>query len=296
MTAQRQLCGFSIDVDSVQSHLRGYGVTDVAEKDQHLHLAIPRSIELFSRYGVKATYFLIAQEAKRAPQIVKLIADSGHEVACHSMTHLLPFTPSAFEVTESKQLLEDLSGARVVGFRAPSWDYRSELYTLLAASGYLYDASAFPSWMMLLYRNSVKKRAVGSAKNVGLPPLIDLFGVPVAHKLPPQNGVSLVELPVSASRLVRVPWYHTMNHLLPRPVFAMVQKMTLVRPAPVQYVLHAVDFLGLEEDQIDSRLKMHPGMSETLDRKLARIEKVLKAVTAVRQPATLAQIAAQVKW
>jgi peptidoglycan/xylan/chitin deacetylase (PgdA/CDA1 family) len=285
------LCGISIDVDSVVSHLRGYGVTGVVDHDVHLRFAIPRSIELFSRYGVKATYFLIAEEAKRHPEIVKSIVEAGHEVASHSLTHLLPFHPSEPEIFGSKRILEELTGESIRGFRAPSWDYGSELYTMLSAAGYRYDASAFPSWMMLLYRLSVKKRAVGDAKKVSMPPLSELFGPPAPYEITRTDGGRFIELPVSTAIGLRVPWYHTMNHLLPRPVFEMVQRLTLARRAPVQYVLHAVDFLGLVEDDIDRRLAVHPGMGESLPEKFARIERVLQAVTAVRRGVTLAEIA-----
>ena len=53
----RRLCGVSIDVDSVTSHLRGYGLTALADRDEHLLVAVPRAIELFSRLNVRATFF-----------------------------------------------------------------------------------------------------------------------------------------------------------------------------------------------------------------------------------------------
>ena len=286
------LCGISVDVDSISSHLRGYGMQAAADRDEHLLLAVPRAIELFSKLRVQATFFLIAAEAKRTPEIVRLIVESGHEVACHSMTHSLPFNPCGVEVADSKSVLEDLSGKPVVGFRAPSWDFGPDLFEMLAAAGYRYDASAFPSWMLMLYRLSVKKRrssepGAAAGKPIGMPSLQKMFGKPGPHRLRP----GLIELPVTTAVGVRIPWYHTLNFLLPPPFFAIVQRLALLRRGPVQYVFHAVDFLGLDEDRIDPQLICHPGMNQPLTGKLARISELLTAVGTGRRMVTLAEIA-----
>ncbi len=290
-----KLCGFSIDVDSIASHLRGYGVRHSTYEDQHFRLAIPRSMEIFARHNIKATYFLIAEEARRAPEIVKSIVSNGHEIASHSMTHTLPFKAEDSEIFESKKVLEDLSGTVVRGFRAPSWDHSPDFYGRLAAAGYTYDSSVFPSWMLILYRMSIKRRAVGDGAQVEIPQLRELFDTPIPHFVN-GDGSRLTEFPVSTARIIRVPWYHTINYLLPAPLFSLVQWLTLVRPGPVQYVFHAVDFLGLEEDSVDPRLRVHPGMEYPLKEKLERIDRVLRSIRAKREGITLADISARVRW
>ena len=63
--------------------------------------------------------------AERYPQLVKRIAASGHEVASHGYAHRLVYdqSPQAFrrDVQRAKALLEDITGVRVDGFRAPSY-------------------------------------------------------------------------------------------------------------------------------------------------------------------------------
>ena len=290
----RRSCGISIDVDSVSSHLQGYGIDDAPDRDEHLHIAIPRAIELFSRLGVRATFFLIAEEAVRAPEIVRAIVQSGHEVASHSMTHRVPFLADPEEIFDSKLKLEELSGGPIAGFRAPSWDFEPEMYVRLGQAGYRYDASAFPSWMLLLYRLSVRKRAVGSGKQVGMPPWRKMFGRASPYRLP-IGWIHLFEFPVSTAFLIRIPWYHTLNYLLPPAIFSVVQWLTLARRTPVQYVFHAVDFLGLTEDNIDTRLQHHPGMNLPLAEKLERITALLKSVSAKRKLVSLVEIVDKLK-
>ena len=48
----------------------------------------PRLIELFSRYGARATHFLVGASAKARPDLVNALVDAGHVVASHGYAHL----------------------------------------------------------------------------------------------------------------------------------------------------------------------------------------------------------------
>jgi polysaccharide deacetylase family protein (PEP-CTERM system associated) len=83
--------------------------------------------------------------------LVRKIAELGHEVASHGYAHTLIYnqTPAAFrdDVRRAKGLLEDASGQRVDGYRAPSYSVTPRsLWALdvLIRAGYEYDASIFP--------------------------------------------------------------------------------------------------------------------------------------------------------
>jgi polysaccharide deacetylase family protein (PEP-CTERM system associated) len=110
-----------------------------------------RLLELFDRSGVRATFFVLGCVADRAPDLVRQIAASGHEIACHGYHHQLLYnlTPKQFreDVREAKCALEQIAGVPVVGYRAPSYSVTaSTLWALdiLVEEGYLYDASIFP--------------------------------------------------------------------------------------------------------------------------------------------------------
>ena len=152
-----KMAGLSVDVDSVASHLEGYGFDRPQDDGTAMRLAVPRAMDLFERYEARATFFLIGCEAESYPDAVREIADRGHEVASHSMTHRLPFATldnerAQEEIIDSKELLLRLSGEEVVGFRAPSWDADTTLCERLARAGYSYDASAYPSILLPLLR------------------------------------------------------------------------------------------------------------------------------------------------
>lgn len=110
-----------------------------------------RLLAIFAERRVKATFFILGWVAERFPAVVKAIADAGHEAASHGYGHRLVYdqTPDAFreDVRRSKNLIEDLAGQRVFGYRAPSYSItKQSLWALdvLVEEGYGYDASIFP--------------------------------------------------------------------------------------------------------------------------------------------------------
>lgn len=112
-----------------------------------------RCLELFSRYKVKGTFFILGCVARRHPDLVRRIASEGHEIASHGYSHRLAFsqTPKQFlrDVRRARALLEDLSGSNVLGYRAPSFSIRDDNdwgYDALLEAGYRYDSSLFPIW------------------------------------------------------------------------------------------------------------------------------------------------------
>lgn len=110
-----------------------------------------RLLEIFAEHDVRGTFFVLGWVAERFPSLVATIASAGHEVASHGYGHRLVYdqTRSAFrdDVRRAKRLLEDASGARVSGYRAPSYSIvPRSLWALdvLIEEGYTYDSSIFP--------------------------------------------------------------------------------------------------------------------------------------------------------
>jgi polysaccharide deacetylase family protein (PEP-CTERM system associated) len=108
-------------------------------------------LELFARYSCRATFFVLGWVAERDPQLVREIADAGHELGCHSYAHRRVDTLTAEEFREdlmrARGAIEDASGTRVAGYRAPTFSIvKNSLWALriLAEEGFLYDSSIFP--------------------------------------------------------------------------------------------------------------------------------------------------------
>lgn len=108
-------------------------------------------LSLFDERGVYGTFFILGWVAERNPQIVRRIADAGHEIACHSYGHHLIQNQTQAEfradLIRAKRLIEDQSGQRVIGYRAPTYSITPRtLWALdiLIEEGFQYDSSIFP--------------------------------------------------------------------------------------------------------------------------------------------------------
>ena len=112
---------------------------------------VERILALLEAQQARATFFTLGWIAERYPQLVRKIAERGHEVASHGYGHLRASeqTPEQFrdDVMRSKSILEDLSGQPVRGYRAPSFSIgTANLWALdiLAECGYEYSSSIYP--------------------------------------------------------------------------------------------------------------------------------------------------------
>ncbi|MCP9447107.1 MAG: DUF3473 domain-containing protein [Nitrospira sp.] len=112
---------------------------------------VDKILSLLSLYGVHATFFVLGWVASRRRGVVKTIVDQGHELASHGFGHemITMQHPAQFrdDVRKSKQLLEDIAGVPVYGYRAPSFTIVSRTrwaLPILVEEGYRYDSSIFP--------------------------------------------------------------------------------------------------------------------------------------------------------
>lgn len=110
-----------------------------------------RLLDLLEVAGARGTFFVLGCVAEKHPGIVRRIVAAGHEIGSHGMTHkmLTELTPDEMreEARDSRRLLEDLSGSRVEGYRAPSYTISHHTrwaLDILVETGYTYDSSIFP--------------------------------------------------------------------------------------------------------------------------------------------------------
>lgn len=110
-----------------------------------------RLLDLFSQRGVKATFFTLGWVAERSPELIRRIQKAGHEIASHGYSHQLVYqqTPEVFreETRKSKQILEDITGEAVTGYRAASYSITAQsrwALDILCEEGFTWDSSIFP--------------------------------------------------------------------------------------------------------------------------------------------------------
>ena len=119
--------------------------------ESRLHQNTEVTLALLDEHKTKATFFVLGWVADRYPELVRRIADNGHEIASRGFLHqpLLKLTEVARreDLVRSKELLEDTIGRAVTGFRlSDGWLTRHNLGFLneLQEAGYRYDSSLMP--------------------------------------------------------------------------------------------------------------------------------------------------------
>lgn len=151
---------------------------------------VERILALLAQRQTHATFFTLGWIAERYPALVRRIADAGHEIASHGYAHLRASeqTPDQFldDISRSRQLLEQLTGLAVLGYRAPSFSIGADnLWALdsLQAAGYRYSSSIYP------IRH-------------------DHYGMPDASRFAwrPRGAHGVLELPVSTVRMLGRNW------------------------------------------------------------------------------------------
>ncbi len=146
--------GLSVDVED---WFQVGAFENVIEKDDWPSLVdrVERNVhailDMFDEAEVKATFFTLGWVAERHGGIMREIVNRGHEIASHGWDHGRVFRMDralfAADIERARKVLEDASGSRVSGYRAPSFsiDLRTPwAFQELAAQGYAYSSSVAP--------------------------------------------------------------------------------------------------------------------------------------------------------
>jgi peptidoglycan-N-acetylglucosamine deacetylase len=147
--AKEILCAFGADVDSVAGQIGSYGGGDSPSDIQRGVFASEvgniRLLNLFRKYKLKASFFIPGHSIESFPDVVKRIAEEGHEIGAHGYTHENPIamTPTQEEaiLVKSIELIEKFSGRKPRGYVAPWWEMSNSTAALLLKYGFKYDHS-----------------------------------------------------------------------------------------------------------------------------------------------------------
>ncbi|MBE0637408.1 MAG: polysaccharide deacetylase family protein [Bacteroidales bacterium] len=124
----------------------------IDDNTNHLEKNVDRLLDICTAHSIKATHFIVGDIAVNKPHVIKKIHSAGHEVASHSHRHEMIYmmTPELFreDLRISCDRLEQITGEKVYGFRAPSWSVKEEtlpwFYEILHGQGIIYSSSVFP--------------------------------------------------------------------------------------------------------------------------------------------------------
>lgn len=183
-------------------------------------------LALLADRQVHGTFFTVGWVAERHPELVRRIAKAGHELASHTYDHVRVThqTPEAFResIRRTKRTMEDLTGERVLGFRAPSFSIVPGCewaLDLLIEEGHEYDSSLFP----------VRRRGYGYPGGARDPYWIQRPAGRLAEFPPATLRVAGLTLPAAGGAYFRI---------LPPALVHAALRSSAARGAPGTFYIH----------------------------------------------------------
>jgi len=277
MTDKRPPGMLQVDVDDLWVYYESIGLqTPENAPAQAYREGIPRLLDLFDRFSVRATFFVCGRDLPAQTQTVLEMARRGHEVANHSTGHRngfarLSFAEKRADIAATGDLIAQATGQQPVGFKSPGFSFSPDLLAVLADLGYLYDSSLLPTPYAPLLRGlyrGLSARAIdpthfGQATN-GLAPLAPYRPDPArpyrrmrigGAEVRRDQGAeietgtpALWEAPVTTMPITRLPMHSTFVLRTGRWLFDLGMALVRARAVPVNYLLHAADVLDAVAD------------------------------------------------
>lgn len=146
---KRIMVAYGVDLDAVAGWLGSYGgedsPSDISRGVFAGEVGTPRLIDLFDRFGIKASWFVPGHSIESFPNQFMEIVEAGHEVGLHGYSHENPISMTYEQerdvLDKSIELVARFSGQRPVGYVAPWWEFSKNTADLLLSRGIKYDHS-----------------------------------------------------------------------------------------------------------------------------------------------------------
>lgn len=241
-------CIFSVDVEDWFHILDIESAPKLAEWDSlpsRVEKNFLKLLDIFENKGVSVTCFFLGWVAQQFPNLIKEASFRGHEVASHGYSHCLAYKMTATEffkdAVRSKDIIENISGKPVLGFRAAGFSVTQNTpwyFDKLIEAGYIYDSSVFPA----------SREHGGLIKGSCSPYIIK------------SNSGRLIEFPVSIKNILGIPICFFGGGYLRIFPYRVIKKMAvevLQEGRPVVFYVHP--------REIDPQ---HPRLKMSLKRKI----------------------------
>ena len=122
---------------------------------------LEKLLMLLDKYNIKVTFYCTATYALAKKEIIQQLNAAGHEIASHAYYH------STFKVEDlqkSKDVLEEITGNTVSGFRMPRM--MPVDIDALKQAGYFYNSSLNPTWLPGRYNHLTKPKLLFKEKEM----------------------------------------------------------------------------------------------------------------------------------
>jgi len=246
-----------------------------------------------------------ASAARSARAVVTEGIACGHEIANHSYSHHydLARRPRAIineEIGRSHELLCELVGKQIAGFRAPGYELSPVMVETLMSLGYQYDTSILPApayyaaKALVMGGMAISGRASGAILTDPRAVFAPADPYRLNARKPWRKGCDLVEIPIAVTPLARIPVIGTSVLLAPTRL-RTAALIAMARRPIFNFELHGIDLIDANDDGIPGRLvACQPDLRISLAEKLAGLREFFAEVRRRFAITSLAEIARNV--
>ena len=207
-----------------------------------------RILDVLNENNVCATFFCTGNFAEHAPEVMQRIIKEGHEVACHGVDH---FQPKETDFARSKEIVENITGITVTGYRQPRMFAVVE--SEIKRVGYRYNSSINPAFIPGRYMNLKAPRTWFI-----------------------EDGV--MQIPSSVTPWIRFPLFWLSLHNLPESLYHRMVRRVLRHDGYFVTYFHPWEFYELNEHpelKMPFIIRNHSG--KEMVKRLDRLVKMLKS-------------------
>lgn len=311
MSTQPGVISVNVDIDAMRFYYGIHGLNSFSPTmpDPVWSYGIPRFLDLFHELGITATFFIVASDlvllsksgtvrelkelVLRRELVHKMIAQ-GHEVASHSFDHdyalsRCPCDEISADLERAQEVLTEVTGNSVQGFRAPGYNLSSELINAIAESGAIYSSSRLPSPPYFIAKWSIMLKAA----LIGQPSqsIVGEMAAPFFSRQPYRHKGGLLELPMSVIPLLRLPAIGTFFTLYGDRGCRLLLPY-LANEYWLNLEFHGIDLVDASDAGVEKELlSRQPDLPTPVEQKRSLFSSWLKHLAEERTNLTLAEVA-----
>lgn len=286
------LAAVSVDLDEIGCYSAIHGLEPPSRDAARAiyRRALPRLRRLFDEEDLRGTFFAIGSDVdeENAPRLRALV-DEGHEVANHTFSHHYDFTRRDLveieeEIKRGMDVIEEATGVRPVGFRAPGYTITDPVFEVLRKLRVRYDASVFPCPAYYFAKvAAIQAIRAGGRRSHSIVDDPRVLGAPADPYRVGQPywkpGKGIIELPIGVSRGPRLPYIGT-SVVLAGALGARLLTRTIVGRPLVCLELHGMDLADADEDGLRWLAPHQPDLRKSAAAKEAALRAALRTLRA----------------
>lgn len=215
-----------------------------------LEQGMPRLLDLYDEFGLKATFFYTGYIANLYPEVVKMAHSRGHEIASHGYSHKVE---NAFDVLSEKKIrehlyrskhtLEQITGESVISFRAPALRIKKNISEALLETGFLIDSSVASQRIDMFLSFGVKHKLnwFRAPRRIYFTKTDDIFS---------KGDSNLLEIPVSSFLLPYIGTFMRISPLMINSIRSLLDVESKLTGRHINFLTHPNEFI--DEPPIDA--------------------------------------------